>query len=75
MGRRVAVRIEAGSRRKLLAPRSALSTRYGIDYVTVLQKDGSAITVPVQTAPADDAGSVEILSGVSAGDTLIGSGR
>jgi len=75
IGRRVAARIEAGSRKKLFAPRSTLSTRYGIDYVTILQKDGSAITVPVQTAPADDAGSVEILSGVSAGDTLIGSGR
>lgn len=75
MGRRIAARIEAGQAKKLLAPRSAVSTRYGIDYVTILQKDGSAATVPVQTAPGTEAGMVEILSGASAGDVLIGSGK
>lgn len=75
MSRRVAARIEAGKARKLLVPRSTLSTRYGIDYATVLQPDGSAVTVPVQTAPADDARMVEILSGAAAGETLIGPGK
>jgi hypothetical protein len=40
--------------------------------VTVLAKDGSAASVPVQIAPTIDAGTVEILSGVGAGDTLVG---
>ncbi|MDE2410173.1 MAG: efflux RND transporter periplasmic adaptor subunit [Sphingomonadales bacterium] len=74
IGRRVAARIEAGSRKKLLVARAVLTTRYGIDYATVLQKDGSAATVPVQTAPADG-DKVEILSGLAAGDMLIGASK
>ena len=49
-----------------------ITTRYGIDYVTLLAKDGSASQVPVQTTATADPARVEILSGASAGDTLIG---
>lgn len=71
IGRRMAAKVEAGHRQALLVPKSFVTTRYGIDYVTILGKDGTASTVPVQTAPGVDQGKVEILSGVGAGDTLI----
>lgn len=71
IGRRVAAQVEAGTRKALLVPQGFVTNRYGIDYVTVLAKDGSAAQAPVQTAPSAEAGKVEILSGVSAGDTLV----
>lgn len=72
IGRRVAAKVETGTRKALLAPSSYVTTRYGIDYVTVLAKEGSVADVPVQTAPSGEAGKVEVLSGANAGDTLIG---
>lgn len=72
IGRRVAARVETGVRKALTVPAAYIVTRYGIDYVTVLGKDGGATQVPVQTAPGPDAGTLEILSGAVAGDTLIG---
>ena len=72
IGRRVAARIRIGERSALIVPRRFIATRFGIDYATELTKDAAA-TVPVQTAPAvGDA--VEILAGVSPGDTLIAAG-
>lgn len=70
IGRRIAARVAADTRPALLVPRGYVVNRFGIDYATVLAKDGSAAAVPVQTAPADD-GKLEILSGVGAGDTLV----
>lgn len=72
IGRRVAAEVETGTRPALLVPDSYVTTRYGIDYVTVLGRDGAASEVPVQTARSAEAGKVEILSGVRAGDTLVG---
>lgn len=72
IGRRMAARIETGSRKALLVPLAFVTNRFGIDYVAVLTKDGSAMQVPVQIAPSGQAGSVEVLSGVNPGDTLIG---
>jgi hypothetical protein len=72
IGRRVAAQVETGSRQALLVPVSFVTTRYGIDYVTVLGRDGAASEVPVQTTPSAEPGKVEILSGVRAGDTLVG---
>jgi RND family efflux transporter MFP subunit len=72
IGRRLAAKIETGSRKALLVPIGFVTNRYGIDYVTALAKDGSATQVPVQVAPSGEAGKIELLSGVSAGDTLIG---
>lgn len=73
IGRRVAAKVETGARKTLLVPATYVISRYGIDYVRVLAKDGSAVDVPVQTAPSAEPGKVEILSGAAAGDTLIGS--
>ena len=75
IGQRIAAKVEAGQRKALRVPKSFVTTRYGIDYVTLLGKDGAAATVPVQTAPDADAGRVDILSGARAGDTLIGTGQ
>lgn len=72
IGRRVPARVEAGMRMAIVVPAAYVTTRYGIDSVTVLAKDGSAAHVPVQRAPGSEPGTVEILSGVAAGDTLIG---
>ncbi|QPC98373.1 efflux RND transporter periplasmic adaptor subunit [Qipengyuania soli] len=71
IGRRLAADIDAGTKSALVVPDSYVTTRYGIDYVTVRAKDGSTAIVPVQTAPSGKAGTLEILSGVTAGDVLV----
>ncbi|RVU05694.1 efflux RND transporter periplasmic adaptor subunit [Novosphingobium umbonatum] len=70
IGHRVAARIATGMRRAILLPRGFVTTRYGLDYVNVVAKDGSISTVAVQTAKAQG-DHVEILSGLNAGDTLV----
>lgn len=72
IGRRVAARVETGTHKALLVPAGYVVNRYGIDYVTLLARDGSAAQVPVQTAASAEPGKIEILSGANAGDTLIG---
>jgi RND family efflux transporter MFP subunit len=72
IGRRVAARVETGAREALLVPAGYITTRYGIDYVSLVAEDGSASLVPVQTAPSSEPGMTEILSGARAGDTLVG---
>ena len=74
IGRRLAAKVEIGTRKALLVPASYVTSSYGIDYVTVLGKNNTASKVPVQTAPVVEPGEVEILSGISAGDTIIGVG-
>jgi len=71
VGRRIAARVETGRRKALLVPARFVTRRYGMDYVTVLAKDGSPAEAPVQTAPATEAGKVELLSGAVAGETLL----
>jgi RND family efflux transporter MFP subunit len=70
IGRRLAARVTAGTMRALMVPRQYVTTRFGIDYATLVAPGGSAIDVPVQTAPGDDA-HVVILSGIKPGDTLV----
>lgn len=74
VGRRVAASIEIGQRKALVVPRTFVTTRYGIDYVDVVGKDKRLSAVPVQIAPAAEADKVEILSGITAGDTLFAAG-
>lgn len=75
VGRRIAAKVQTGTRKALLVPDAYVTERYGIDYVTLVGKDGAATQVPVQTAPSAQDGKVEILSGVSAGDMLVASGK
>lgn len=71
VGRRVGVLVDIGTRSGIVVPRRFVSTRFGIDYVELLASDGSAASVPVQTAPTSDPAEVEILSGASTGDVLV----
>ncbi len=71
IGRRVAAEVDAGTKAALLVPHAYVTTRYGIDYVTLQAEGSQPATVPVQTAPSSEPGMVEVLSGVSAGDVLI----
>jgi RND family efflux transporter MFP subunit len=70
IGQRISARVESGRRAALQVPARYVTTRYGIDSVIVRTK-GQRADVPVQTAPSDQPGEVEILSGVSPGDTLV----
>lgn len=72
IGRRVSAKVAVGTRKALMVPTGYVTNRFGIDYVTVLAKDGSASNIPVQTTPSLEPGKVELLSGANAGDTLIG---
>jgi RND family efflux transporter MFP subunit len=72
IGRRVAAKVETGARQALLVRTGFVINRYGIDYVTILAKDGSAAQVPVQTSASAEPGKIEVLSGAVTGDTLIG---
>ena len=71
IGRRLPAQVAAGTHRAILVPRAFIATRYGLDYAMVVARNGVVTQVPVQTAAAGE-GRVEVLSGVSAGDTLVG---
>lgn len=70
IGRRVSAEVAAGGREALMVPARYVTTRYGIDYVTVLGEAGPAQVV-VQTAPSGEDGQLEVLSGLAAGDRLV----
>ncbi len=67
IGRRIGVRLPVGERQAVVIPRRFVSTRFGVDYVR-LANGGET---PVQTAPGPDAETVEILSGLVAGDRIV----
>ncbi|MFB0612497.1 efflux RND transporter periplasmic adaptor subunit [Aurantiacibacter poecillastricola] len=71
MGRRVTARVQSGSRQALLVPEEFVTTRFGIDYVVLRAEDGGTVQQPVQAAPSGENGRVEILSGLSQGDTIL----
>ena len=75
VGRRVSASVEIGTRKALVVPRTFVTTRYGIDQVQVVSEGKRLSMVPVQIAPTADPAMVEILSGVSAGDTLFSPGK
>ena len=70
VGRRVSAWVEVGTRKALVVPRRFVATRYGMDQVQIVGKDKRLSMVPVQIAPTADPATVEILSGVAAGDVL-----
>lgn len=74
IGQRVRVGIRIGQRQALVIPRRYVSTRYGIDYVRLVGKDGTVSETPVQTTAAPTASEVEVLSGVRPGDVLAPAG-
>ncbi len=70
IGQRVRARVKVGERQALVAPRTYVSTRFGVDYVRLVQADGGVSEMPVQTTAGPTADTVELLSGLRAGDVL-----
>ncbi|MFZ5669514.1 MAG: efflux RND transporter periplasmic adaptor subunit [Pseudomonadota bacterium] len=70
IGRRLAARVQVGRREAIVLPRRYVVTRFGIDFVRLVRRDGSAADSPVQTAPGPTASDIEILSGLAAGDVV-----
>ncbi len=75
VGERVRVWISGGTRQSVIVPEAVLVTRFGLDYARLQQKDGTVIDIPVQRGREqplpDQPESVEILSGLHAGDVLV----
>jgi RND family efflux transporter MFP subunit len=75
VARRIRVWISGGERQAFVVPASYVSTRFGIDYVTLQLDDRRSVEVPVQrgrphpTPEMPDG--LEILSGIKAGDRLV----
>jgi RND family efflux transporter MFP subunit len=73
VGERTRAWIPVATRSVLSVPITAVSNRYGVDYVRV-KTAGSDIDVPVVTGSAQDvngAQEIEILSGLNAGDEIV----
>lgn len=68
---RVLVQVPVGERKGLAVPRAAVTTRSGIDFVTVL-RDGKPVerAVVLGEPLVGDAGTLEVLTGLSAGDVV-----
>ncbi len=69
VGERVQVYAPVGEREAILVPRSAVTTRSGVDYVRVLRREGP-LDVAVVFAEASEPGMVEILTGLAPGDKV-----
>jgi hypothetical protein len=70
---RVLVRVPVGERPALLVPAAALAKRFGIDFVRVKAGEGEVERAVITGEAADVGGtpSVEILTGLVAGDEVI----
>ena len=73
-GQRVRASIRIGQRQALVIPRRYVATRYGIDYVRLVNRDNTVSDTPVQTTASATAADVEILSGVRPGDIIVPAG-
>lgn len=74
IGSRVDVSVPVGQRMAIAVPGRFLTHRFGVDYVRVLKRDGTANEVVVQTGASQVGGETEILSGLGAGDVILGPG-
>ncbi len=70
IGQRVRAQIKVGSRPALVVPRRYIVTRFGIDYARLVRSDNTVTESPVQTTAGPAADTVEVLSGIRAGDVL-----
>ena len=66
--------IKVGSRPALVAPRRYIVTRFGVDYARLVRADNTVSETPVQTTAGPTADTVEVLSGLRAGDVLTPAG-
>lgn len=74
IGQRVRAKVKIGERQALVVPRTYVSTRFGVDYVRLVGAGGAVSEIPVQTTAGPTANSVEVLSGLRAGDVLTPAG-
>lgn len=74
VGQRVDIALPVGQRMAVVVPVRFVFSRYGVDYVRLVGRDGRAAEAPVQTAPTADPAAVEILSGLAPGDQLLAPG-
>lgn len=71
---RILVEVPIGSRTALLAPIDAVVNRHGIDFISVADHNGVTVERTVILGAAqdgDNAGLIEVISGISAGDTVV----
>jgi len=69
---RVLVRLAVGNRTALLVPEEAITTRAGLDFVTVsAPSQGERVVMLGQRHEQDGAVLREVLSGLNAGDTVV----
>lgn len=70
---RVPVEVPVGSREALLVPKAAIVTRSGLDFVRVVAGAGEVerAVVPGETVLRDGQALVEILTGLTAGETIV----
>jgi len=70
---RILVQVPVGSRKALVVPKSAVITRSGIDFVTIETAAGEVERTVVTgvVVGAGDSGTVEILTGLVAGDRVV----
>jgi len=73
VGARVLVQVPVGTRTVLAVPEAAVSTRAGLDFVTLALPGGprEVSVVPGSRLTLDGGPAVEILSGLRAGDRVI----
>jgi hypothetical protein len=73
---RIRVWVSAGERMAFVIPAGFIATRFGVDYVRVQSAGGAERDIPVQRGrelPRPDLpDGIEILSGLKAGDRLVG---
>jgi len=73
VGQRVTARVDVGVREALVVPSRFVDPRFGLHFAMLVSADGKrASDVPVEIRPIAGTDTVEILSGLKAGDTLIG---
>jgi RND family efflux transporter MFP subunit len=74
---RVLVRLPVGQRLALVVPEGAITSQSGLDFVQVAGAEGpvSRVVVPGQHQVIDGQKMVEILSGLTAGDRVLGGGN
>ena len=73
VGERTLVTVPIGKREILAVPPATLTTRHGIDFVTLAGAEGGyeVAVVPGDTFDTDDGPRVEILTGLKSGDSVI----
>ena len=75
IGQRVRAQVKIGSRQALVVPRRYITTHFGIDYARLVRADGTVSETPVQITAGPSADTVEVLSGLRAGDVLTPDGH